>query len=269
VLKVLLIAVIVYTVIATAMYVFQRSFIYHPDPHRVAPEAVGLPEASERVLKTADGEQLVTWYAKAKPEMPTILYFHGNAGNLSDRRDRMRNFIDHGLGVLMMAYRGYSGSTGDPTEANNITDAKSAYDVLLGDGLNPGDIFIYGESLGAAVAVALAAKRQVRAVILDSPFTSLVKRARLSYPWLPVGLLLKDRYMSDIIVKSVHVPLLVVHGEADEVTPVSMGRALFANANPPKELITLPGAGHSNHDAFGAPAMINAWIDRVWHGAAN
>ena len=266
----LLIATAAYAAIVVAMFAFQRSFIYHPDRERTAPADVGLPEAIECVLPTPDGERLVAWYAKAKQGQPTILYFHGNAGTLASRNRRIRDFLDRGRGTLILAYRGYAGSSGTPTEANNIADAERAYDALIDDGVTPDDIVLYGESLGAAIAVPLAARRQVRGVILDSPFTSLVARARLSYPWLPVGLMLKDRYATDETIKSVHAPLLIIHGEADAVTPVAMGRALFAAANMPKELITLPGAGHSDHDAFGAPEKLNAWIDRLqgapeWH----
>ena len=112
----------------------------------------------------------------------------------------------------------------------------------------------------------VAAVRPVRALILDSPFTSLLERAKLSYPWLPVRLLLKDWYMSRDHIKRVSVPVFVLHGELDEVTPVAMGRALFAEANHPKEIATLPGAGHNDHYLFGSFEAINAWIDRVWSG---
>lgn len=262
-LKALLIVALIYAAIAVAMYTKQRSFIYIRDPLRVSPAAAGVAGASERLIKTADGETLVSWSAPAKAGQPTLLYFHGNAGNLEARSVRMRRFLSHGRGILMVAYRGYSGSTGMPTEANLIADAERAYETLIDSGLKPDDIIIYGESLGAAVAVQLAARKPVRGVILDAPFTSLVALASLSYPWLPVGLLLQDRYTSDAYITGVKAPVLVVHGENDEVTPVAMGRAIYARANEPKEIVTVPGAGHSNHGDFGSFDKIDAWIDRI------
>lgn len=267
-LKALIIAVVAYAAIAAAMYTLQRSFIYIRDELRTAPVDAGIAGVSERILETPDGERLIGWYGQGEPGRPAILYFHGNAGTLELRSDRMRHYLGRGHPMLMMAYRGYSGSTGSPTEANLIADATLAYDTLVADGVRPHDIIVYGESLGAAVAIQLAAKKAVGAVILDSPFTSLVEMARLSYPWLPVGLLLKDRYMSIDYIEAVRAPLIILHGESDEVTPVAMARALFARANEPKELVTLPGAGHSNHVEFGSYGKIDAWIDRIWRREA-
>ncbi|MEQ1670944.1 MAG: alpha/beta hydrolase [Hyphomicrobium sp.] len=267
VLKLLLIvAVVTYAAVMAAMYVLQRRLIYVADPTRTQPADVGLTGVIERVLETPDGEKIITWYGKAQPGQPTILYFHGNGGALEIRRDRIRKYLDRGRGMLMMAYRGYSGSTGTPTEPSNVADALLAYDTLIGDGIAAGDIIIYGESLGAAVGIQVAAARPVRALVLDSPFTSLLERAKLSYPWLPVRLLLKDWYMSRDHIKRVTVPVFVLHGELDEVTPATMGRALFAEANAPKEIVVLPGAGHNDQYLFGSFEAINAWIDRVWRG---
>lgn len=263
-----IVAALTYAVIAGVMYLYQRSFIYFPDTARIAPRDAGLPDVTERLIKTPDGETLVTWYAPAKPggteaARTTILYFHGNAAHLEARHDRMRTFLDQGHGMMLVAYRGYSGSTGTPTEKNIVADAKHIYDLLVSEGVAPRDLVVYGESLGAAVAVQLAAEKPVRGVVLDSPFTSLVARAYLSYPLLPVGLLLKDRYLSDAIIKNVHAPVLVIQGDRDEVTPVAMGKALFAAANEPKTLMIIAGAGHSNHDRFGSLRMIGDWIDRL------
>ena len=262
----LIIGAVAYLGIMAAMYVLQRELIYVRDAARTAPASVGLPDVAERVLETPDGEKIIAWYGKAKPGQPVILYFHGNGGALEIRRERMRKYLDRGRGMLMMAYRGYSGSTGSPSETSIIADALVAYDALIKDGVAASDIIIYGESLGAAVGIQVAAARPVRAIVLDSPFTSLLERAKLSYPWLPVRLLLKDWYMSSDHIKRVSAPVFVLHGELDEVTPVAMGRALFAKANQPKELATLPGAGHNDHYLFGSFEVINAWIDRVWKG---
>lgn len=266
-LKTLLIVVVVaYCGIMIAMYFLQRDMIYVRDPVRTSPADADLPNVTERVLDTPDGAKIVTWYAKAKPGQPTLLYFHGNGGALEVRRERMAKYLARGRGVLMMAYRGYSGSTGEPSETSLVADAKLAYQALIEDGLKPEEIILYGESLGAAVAVQVASELPVRGVVLDSPFNSLVDRAKWSYPWLPIRLLLKDQYLSDAHIKRVRAPVFVLHGALDEVTPVEMGRALFEAANEPKEIAVLPGAGHNDHYMFGSFEAINAWIDRLWAG---
>jgi fermentation-respiration switch protein FrsA (DUF1100 family) len=181
---------------------------------------VGLPDVSERIIPTPDGEKLIAWYGKAKPGQPTLLYFHGNGGALEFRSASIRRYLDRGRGMFMMSYRGYSGSTGSPSETANVADAKLAYDALLKEGVRPENIILYGESLGSGVAVQVAAEKKVEGVILDSPFTSIAALAADLYPWLPVNLLLKDRYDSILHVRDVHVPVFIVHGEADDIVPV-------------------------------------------------
>lgn len=251
-----------YAAAATVMYVAQRRFIYFPEPTRTLPEAVGLPDVSERIIPTPDGEKLIAWYGKAKPGQPTLLYFHGNGGALEFRSASIRRYLDRGRGMFMMSYRGYSGSTGSPSETANVADAKLAYDALLKEGVRPENIILYGESLGSGVAVQVAAEKKVEGVILDSPFTSIAALAADLYPWLPVNLLLKDRYDSILHVRDVHVPVFIVHGEADDIVPVEMGKRLFAAANEPKEIVTLPGVGHAVHDDA-TFAIINRWIDKL------
>ncbi len=262
-----IIGLLLYLVIAAGMYLFQRNLMYFADAKRTAPADAGLVDVSERLLKTPDGETIVAWYGKAKPGQPTILYFHGNGGALEVRRERIAKYLNRGRGMFIMAYRGYSGSTGTPSETANVADAKLAYDTLVADGIRPDNIIIYGESLGTSVATQVAAEKSARGLILDSAFTSMVERASQLYWWLPVGALLKDRYMSRDFIGDVHMPVFVLHGEADEVVPVAMGREMFALANEPKEIVTLPGAGHGDHYKFGSFEAINAWIDRLWSGA--
>jgi uncharacterized protein len=264
--SVLILGALAYLVIAAGMYVFQRDLIYVRDPQRTKPADAGLVEVAERLIKTPDGETIIAWYGTAKPGQPTILYFHGNGGALEIRRERIAKYLNRGRGMFIMAYRGYSGSTGQPSEAANVADAKLAYDTLVADGVRPEDIIIYGESLGTSVATQVAAEKKARGLILDSAFTSMVERASQIYWWLPVTTLIKDRYMSRNFIGDVHMPVFILHGEADEVVPVAMGRKMFSLANEPKEIVTLPGAGHNDHYLFGSFEAINAWIDKLWAG---
>lgn len=252
-----------YLVVAVGLYLGQRRLLYFPDPTRTPPAAVGLADVTERLIATPDGQHLVAWYGKAKPGQPTLLYFHGNGGSLAGRAGLMRRYLDHGWGVLMMSYRGYSGSTGAPTEVANVADAALAYDLLIKDGIQPSDLIIYGESLGTGVGIQLAATKPVAGIILDSPFTSVVDRGAEIYPWLPVRTLARDRYESSRYIGRIRAPLLIVHGEADEVVPVRMGRRMFELANEPKQLRTFPGAGHDNHGQFGSLEAVFDWVDRL------
>lgn len=259
---IIVIGVALYAIAAAVMYYAQRRFIYFPEPSRTLPQAAGLPDVAEHTLITPDGEKLIAWYGKAKPGEPTLLYFHGNGGALEYRSASIRRYLNRGRGIFMLSYRGFSGSTGLPSEVANVADAKLAYDALVNEGVNPRDIILYGESLGTGVAAQVALDKKVSGVILDSPFTSMVELAEQFYPWLPVRFLLKDRYESMHHIRDVHAPVFVVHGEADDVVPVAMGRRVFAAANEPKDIVTLPGVGHAVHDDM-TFAIINHWIDKM------
>ena len=167
--KILVYVAVAYVLIVAVAYFAQRKFTYFPNPTRVSPAAAGLEGFREVELPTPDGERLIAWYAPAPPGRPTILYFHGNGGSLQNRAMRFQRYQNAGFGIFAMSYRGYSGSTGSPSEAHNIADARLAYDHLIKQGLKPSEIFLYGESLGSGVAVQLAASVPVAGVILDAP----------------------------------------------------------------------------------------------------
>lgn len=263
VLEIALAVAVIYALIVLAGYLVQRKLMYFPFPERVAPAAAGLADVEERIIETPDGERVVTWFGRARPGQPTILYFHGNGGNLALRADRIRRYLDRGQGMLMMSYRGYSGSTGTPTEAANVSDARLAYDLLIAEGIAPEDIVAYGESLGTGVAARIAAERTVGGLILDSPFTSAVDVGARHYPFLPVGLLMQDRYEVLPYVAKIRAPLLVVHGERDQIVPFDMGKQVYAAANEPKKLVALPLAGHNNHALHGSFEAIQDWLGQL------
>jgi uncharacterized protein len=262
---VIVVALALYAMAVVVMYAAQRRFIYFPEPGRTSPAAAGLPDVSERIIATPDGEKVVAWYGKAQRGQPTLLYFQGNGGTLELRSETISRYLARGRGMFMMSYRGFSGSTGAPSEAANVADAKLAYDTLIKDGVSPDDIILYGESLGTGIAIQVAREKMVAGVILDSPYTSILELASQYYPWLPVSLLLEDRYESIRYIRDVHVPIFILHGEADDVVPVEMGRRLFAAANEPKELKTIPGGGHVIHDGP-TSEIVNRWIDRLRAG---
>lgn len=246
----------VYVLIVLAAWLGQRRLMYVPSTNRVAPATAGLAETKEIAIAAPDGAAVVAWRAQAGTGKPTLLYFHGNAGGLANRALRLRRYQEQGYGFLIMSYRGFSGSTGSPSEDANVADARRAYDILIREGVAPTDIVLYGESLGSGVAIQIAAEKPVGAIVLDAPYTSMLDMAAHAYPFLPVRSLLWDRYESARHIERVTAPVLVLHGRRDRVIPVAMGEKLFALAREPKRLIVFPEAGHSDLDDFGA-------VDRV------
>jgi fermentation-respiration switch protein FrsA (DUF1100 family) len=259
--------VVIAALVVVGASALQQFLIYHPDRRRVAPAEVGLDGVVEREIVTPDGNSVLAWWSAPKPGRPSVLYFHGNAGSLSDRAGRIQRFQAAGIGIFMMTYRGYGGSTGKPTERDNVADGKRAFDALVGEGVAPGDIFIFGESLGTGVAVQVAAQKNAAGLILDAPYTSMLDLAYLHYPYLPAGMLLRDRYESSRHINKVRMPLLIVHGARDVVIPFSMGQAVLAAAQGEKELVRIENAGHLDHDALGSFDRIIAWLDRHSAGA--
>lgn len=245
----------------------QRKLMYHPDTTYFTPQSAGLSAGvEERVIQTPDGARVLAWYARATPGMPTFLYFHGNAGSLETRIERIRKYMARGFGVFMMTYRGFGGSTGQPSEAANVADAKLAYDQLSSLGVDPRDIIIYGESLGTGVAVQVAAARPAAGLVLDAPYTSMVDLAALHYPHIPGRWFMTDRYDTRTHIKDVTTPLLILHGELDGIVPVTMGREVFNLAQPPKVIRTFQGAGHADHYLFGSYDALYGWIDDLRRG---
>jgi uncharacterized protein len=242
---------VLYAAALTGLYVFQRDLQYVPARHDPRPEAVGLRGVEPVLLPTPDGETLVLWLSPAAPGKPTILFLHGNAGAMADRADRLAFYQSRGFGAAFLSWRGYGGSTGTPSEAGLLIDARTAYDFLRKRGVAAAQIALVGESLGTGVAVQTAANVPVGAVVLEAPFTAAVDIARMAYPWVPVRLLMKDQFRSDAHIASVRAPLLILHGEADTVIPIAFGRALFALANEPKTFLSLGPVGH---EALSNPA---------------
>ncbi|MHB1205718.1 MAG: alpha/beta hydrolase [Rhodospirillaceae bacterium] len=251
---VLTLGVFGYTGIITWFYLHQDSILYPGDRGDTSPAAKGLTGFEQVGIETPDGEKLAGWW-KAPPEgSGVVLYLHGQTGSLGTEDyivTRSRDMAAAGLGVLALDYRGYGGSTGHPSEAGLITDAKAAYDFIR-RAAPDARIAIFGTSLGTAAAVALAAQVPESGLLLDSPFTSALHIAQLRYPWLPSAVLMRDHWDSESRIAQVNAPLLLVHCDADKTVPLAEGAELFAHANEPKTMIVLPGCGHIE----------------IWNGAA-
>jgi uncharacterized protein len=242
----IIIAACAYLAISALVYLAQRRLQYHPSREAFSPAELGLSNVEIVKLQTSDGETIIGWYAEAQAGKPTILFFHGNGGDISGRTERFRFYQVEGYGVFFLSYRGYGASSGSPTEPGLVADATAAHNWLTTHGVSPERIALVGESLGTGVAVQLAAKMTVGAMALEAPFTSAADVARLSYWWLPVGLLMKDQFNSAPHIGDIHVPILVIHGTADEIIPLRLGEALFARANAPKEFVAVAGGTHES-----------------------
>jgi hypothetical protein len=242
----------VYLALCAIAYFGHRVFMYFPDPARIPPAEAGLDGVKEIELAAADGTLLVAWYAPAQTGKPTLLYFHGNAANAANRAPKIALMLESGFGVFYLNNRGYGGSAGKPTEANNVADAIAAYDRLRQLGVPSGKIVAYGESLGSGQAVRLAAERKVAGIVLEAAPTSIVDVGRSVYFFLPLNLLITDQYNVERHIGAVTAPLLVLHGEDDEVIPVDMGRRIYRAANDPKRIETFPHGRHNDLFDHGA-----------------
>lgn len=248
----------------TMLYVFQRRLLFMPNAVGVTPADVGLLGVNEETLVTPDNQRLIMWWSAPRPGAPVIVYFTGNGGNAANRAERIRLFQSAGFGALILNYRGYGGSTGEPSEAAFFNDGKLVVDYVVQKKSVPLDrIVLFGESLGTGVAVEVATQRAVGGVILDSPFTSIADVAQARYPLFPVRPLMWDQFDSLSRIKSVDAPLLVIHGDRDTVVPYRFGKELFDAAHEPKQLVTLHGLGHTAPLSAGGWAAIKPFVDRL------
>ena len=255
-------AVLAYGVVVCGLYLFQRQLLYFPD--RTYPELGDLAPLGVREarLPTADGLSLLSWYLPARDGSPVIAYFHGNGGHIGYRAERLRRFAREGYGVLMLEYRGYGGNPGTPTETGLYADGAAALDFLAHQSITPNRLVLYGESLGSAVAVYLAARRDIAGLVLEAPCTSVVEVAQYHYSFVPASVLVRDRFASISNIGRIKAPILVLHGHRDRVVPPRYGRALFDAAPEPKEFWFAPEAGHEDLALFGALDTAIAFIDR-------
>jgi uncharacterized protein len=240
----LITAATLYCLAVAALYTFQRQLIYFPSRNAPSPAEAGFNGATDHVLTARDGTNIHLWFSPAAPGAATVLYFQGKGGEIADRPKRWAAYRAAGLGVAFLSYRGYGGSDGTPSEAGLHQDADAALAWLLAQGLAADRIVVIGESLGTGVATRLAADHPIGALILEAPYTSLTDVAAGRFPWAPVRLLIRDRFPSLDHIRKVTEPTLILHGTADTRVPTDMGKALYAAAAGPKELMLFPGVDH-------------------------
>ncbi len=229
--------ILFYILLIIVVFFFQRNILYHPSINNYLKD--NLAEEPKEIKKvkitTEDKIDLIGWfYNKDIKKFKTILFFHGNAGSLENRTYKLNHFKDLNVNFLIIAWRGFNGNKGKPSEKGLYKDARSALRWLNMKGIQDKSIIIYGESLGTAIAVEVAQNKKYAGVILESPFTSMVNMGKKYYPFFPVSFLLKDKFESYKKINKIPVPILVIHGKVDKIVPYTMGEKMYELANQPK-----------------------------------
>jgi hypothetical protein len=239
----------------------QRRLIYFPDANVPDPGAVGLTLVEPVSIPGEDGGTLRGWYlpSPARPASFTVIVFNGNAGNRAYRARLGSALRRLGCSVLLFDYRGFGGNAGTPTQQGLAADARAVRAYLLArPDVHAGGLVYFGESLGAAVATALATEHAPAALILRSPFTSMVEVGRFHYPVLPVRWLLRDRFASIDSIAAVRSPLLIIAGDRDSIVPLEQSRRLYDTAVTRKEMLVVQGADHNDAALLHGEQMIEA-----------
>lgn len=260
---------ILYGVLCAALFLLQRAILYPADssPAVLSPiaEEAGVEEVT---LTTADGLALGAWYLPGRRDA-TLVVFHGNGGHRGWRLEWMRSLRAQGPGVLLIDYRGYGGNEGSPSEEGLYLDAEAALAWVHENA--PGPVILFGESLGTGVAVEMARRHEPAGLILHAAYSSIVDVARSRFFFVPVGLLLRDRYESVEKIDEVTCPIIFLHGRDDRIVPLRFGHELYAAAPDPKEFVTIDDAGHNDlhvRDRAAYYGKIRVFIDEVLGGEA-
>ena len=226
--------VVIYLSVLILLFIFQLNLMYLPLENNYSGDKLEV-EVEKVKIVTSDNINLLGWFHKKDlNKFKTIVYFHGNAGTLENRVHKLNHFKDMDVNFLIIAWRGFSGNKGKPSEKGLYIDANSAIVWLKKLGLVEKDIILYGESLGTGVATEIAQSNNYAGLVLETPFTSMIEAAKNFYPYIPVSLLIKDKYDNQKKIKNINTPVLVMHGEVDQIVPFWMGKKIYEIANQPK-----------------------------------
>ncbi len=263
--KILPIGIVIYAILNAYVYFMQPGMIFFPDiPGRelvTTPKSIGL-DYEDVELVTDDGTRIHGWFIPDNKvfdtqKQATLLFLHGNAGNISHRLDSIKLFNNIGLNILIIDYRGYGQSTGKPGEAGTYQDAEAAWHYLTATrGIKENKIIVFGRSLGGSVAAWLASQHTPAALIVESSFSSVPSMGQRIYPFLPVRLLSRFQYNTKEYVKAINCPVLVAHSRDDDIIPYQEGRDIFNAAHEPKSFLQMQG-GHNDGFIISGSSYIN------------
>jgi fermentation-respiration switch protein FrsA (DUF1100 family) len=251
---------VVYVGWGLMLYILQPRLLYVPMREVLyTPAEVNL-EFENVIFKTADGLRLSGWFIPAQNSQFTILFCHGNGGNMMHCLDSIDIFHNLGLNCLIFDYRGYGNSEGKPSEEGTYLDAQAAYKWLTEEKkVPPGDIIVFGMSLGGSIAAHLAGKNKVAALVIESAFTSYADIGSRFYPYMPVRWFARFGYKTIHYIKDIRCPIMLIYSRDDEVMPFEFGLELFNSANEPKEFVEIFG-GHNDCFLVSGELYKNAWI---------
>ena len=227
-----IVLVIIYLLIVLFITFYQRKLLYHPGENNYLDQNT-LNHKIEKVYIPSD-EKLIGWYFEKNRNFKTLLFFHGNAGKIDNRIYKLNEFSKMNINYLIFGYRGFSGNSGKPNEEGLYKDAKAAKLWLNNRNISDEQLILYGESLGTAIAINLAKENKFAGIILESPFTSMTELAKKYYPYLPVNLILKDKFDSIKKINLIESPILIMHGKQDKIVPFNMGLKIYNSSNNPK-----------------------------------
>ena len=256
------VAVLIYAIAGLTLLFLQPRLLYRPTRDvSVVPADVGL-EFEDVRFQSSDGVALSGWYVPAKDAGFTVLFCHGNGGNIMHGLDSLRLFHDLQLSCFIFDYRGYGRSNGKPREAGTYRDAQAAYDWLVREKRVPAErIILFGHSLGGSIAAYLAGQVKVRALAVEGTFTSYPDIGARFYPYMPVRVFAFFRYNTRAHLRQVHCPVMVMHSKQDELVPFEFGMRLYEAANEPKQFVEISGS-HNDSLTVSGDAYREAW--RRW-----
>ncbi|PPR41830.1 MAG: hypothetical protein CFH22_00373 [Alphaproteobacteria bacterium MarineAlpha5_Bin12] len=262
--KYIFLSFFVYFLIGLGLYLSQRKLTFNKSGKPGKPYEYGLQNVNEVFLNVSDNIKLLNWLAEPKPNKPLIIYFHGNSFDIGERAYRIKEYIDEGYGVLLHAYRGFSGNSGKPSEDIIYSDSKILIKWIMKKlSINEKNIILYGESLGTGVAVHLAQNKNYMGVVLEAPFTSISEIAQKMYPIYPVKYLIWDKFDNLSKINNILSPLLILHGKKDEVVPFEMGKKIFEQYNQKKKKVFIDEAMHNNLYEYGIAKEVINFIKNI------
>lgn len=259
----ILVGLALYAVLVSTLYALQRSMVFRADLAPTPPALDSVPGFEEVRIRTEDGIELRSLHRPAERGRPTLLFFHGNADGLSGAIQATAGLARHGHGLLLLEYRGYAGNPGEPSEEGLYADGRGALRWLEGRGVASADVVLVGNSLGSGVATELAASAKVAGLVLISGYTSLPDVAAGAFPFVPVRLLMRDRFDNIGKLGRVTAPILILHGTDDRTIPYAHAAALAAQAGPRGTLEAFPGLGHELVYAPVISPVVERWLSAL------
>ena len=247
------------------LFFLQRKILFNTSGTPNDPKYYGLEDVKEVKINTKDNISLLAWHYKGSKKSPLLVYFHGNSFDIGERAYRLKRYIDNNWSVIIVAWRGYSGNKGKPTETNLYLDGESTLNwISRNTDYEYQDLVIYGESLGSGVAVELATRYKFRSVVLEAPFTSIVDIAKQRYKIFPVSLLVLDKFNNIEKIDKISSPLLIISGKNDEIVPHNHSVMLYQKAKEPKNSVFIDEAMHNNLYDFGIEKSVIKFNLELW-----